>query len=95
MASGSPPAEFDISVGPDVLLTAISVTTVVPEKWMESLQVPMPAEERLDYGIQMTALIWEPLENVRYVVSGDVDFDSFGMAPWDAGGMHGDKLPAS
>ena len=24
------------------------------------------------------------------VVSGDVDFDSFGMAPWDAGGMHGD-----
>ena len=31
MASGSPLAEVDISVGPDVLLTAISVTTVVPE----------------------------------------------------------------
>ena len=28
---------------------------------------------------------------MRYVVSGDVDFDSFGMAPWDAGGMHGDS----
>ena len=91
MAGGSPPAEVDISVGPDMLLTAISVTTVVPEKWMESLQEPMPAEERLEYGIQATALIWEPLEQVRYVVSGDVDFDSFGMAPWDAGGMHGDS----
>ena len=29
MAGGSPPAEFDISVGPDVLLTAKSMTTVV------------------------------------------------------------------
>ena len=27
---------------------------------------------------------------MRYVVSDDVDFDSFGMAPWDAGGIHGD-----
>ena len=25
------------------------------------------------------------------VVSGDVDLDSFGMAPWDAGGMHDDR----
>ena len=25
------------------------------------------------------------------MVSGDVDFDSLGMAPWDAGGMHGDS----
>ena len=62
MAGGSPPAEVDISVGPDVLLTGISVMTVVPEKWVESLQEPMPAEERLEYGIQATALIWEPLE---------------------------------
>ena len=29
MAGGSPPAEVDISVGPDVLLTAISVTMLV------------------------------------------------------------------
>ena len=35
MAGGSPPAEVDISVGPDVLPTAISMTTVVLEKWME------------------------------------------------------------
>ena len=51
----------------------------------------MPAEERLEYAIQVTALIWEPLEQMCYVVSGDVDFDSFAMAPWDAGGMHGDS----
>ena len=51
----------------------------------------MPAEERLENAIQATALIWEPLEQVHYVVSSDVDFDSFGMVPWDASGMHGDS----
>ena len=51
----------------------------------------MPAENRLEYAIQATASVWEPLEQVHYVVSGDVDFVSFGMAPWDAGGMHGDS----
>ena len=60
------------------------------EPLVDSLQEPMPAEERLKYSIQATALIWESLEQVRYVVSGDVDFDYFGMAPWDAGGMHDD-----
>ena len=49
----------------------------------------MPAEERLEYAIQATAVIWEPLEQMHYVVSDDVNPDSFGMAPWDAGGMHG------
>ena len=29
-----------------------------------------------------------PFEWVHNVVSGDVDFDYFGMAPWDVGGMH-------
>ena len=48
----------------------------------------MPAEERLEYAIQATAIIWEQLEQMRYVVSDDVESDSFGMAPWDAGGMH-------
>ena len=43
-----------------------------------------------EYAIQATASVWEPLEQVHYVVSGDVNFDSFGMAPWDTGGMHGD-----
>ena len=36
----------------------------------------MPAEERLEYAIQATAVKWEPLEQMRYVVSDDVDSDS-------------------
>ena len=35
VAGGSPTADNDISMGPDVLQTAVSVTTVVSEKWME------------------------------------------------------------
>ena len=34
VAGGSPPANMDICVVPDVLQTAISVTTIVSEKWM-------------------------------------------------------------
>ena len=65
--------------------------SVLGEPLVDSLQEPMPAAEWLEYAIQATALIWEPLEQVRYVVSGDVDFDSFGMASWDAGGIQGDN----
>ena len=65
--------------------------SVLGEPLVDSLQEPMPAEERLEYAIQATALIWEPLEQMRYVVSDGVDFDSFGMVRWDAGGMHGDS----
>ena len=64
--------------------------SVLGEPLVDSLQEPMPAVERLEYAIQATDLIWEPLEQVRHVVSDDVDFDYFGMAPWDAGGIHGD-----
>ena len=35
VAGGSPPADIDISMGPDVLPTAVSVTTEVSEQWME------------------------------------------------------------
>ena len=55
--------------------------SVLGEPLVDNLQEPMPAEA--------TVLIWEPLAQMRYVVTDDVDFDSFGMAPWDAGGMHG------
>ena len=65
--------------------------SVVGEPHVDSLQEPMSAEERLEYAIQATASKWEPLEQVRYVVSGDVDFDSFGLAPWDSGGLHDDS----
>ena len=64
---------------------------ILPSALVDSLQEPMPVEKRLEYAIQATASVWEPLEQVHYVVSGDVNFDSFGMAPWDAGGMHGDS----
>ena len=63
--------------------------SVLGEPLVNSLQESMPAEERLEYAIQATAVIWQPLEQMRYVVSDDVDSDSFGMVPWDAGGMHG------
>ena len=65
--------------------------SVLGEPLVDSLQEPMPAEERLEYAIQATAVIWEPLEQMRYIISDDVDFDYFGMAPWDAGGMHSDS----
>ena len=51
----------------------------------------MSAEERLEYAIQATSSIWEPLEQVHYVASDNVKFDSFGMEPWDAGGMCSDS----
>ena len=35
VAGGSPPADIDITGCPDVQQTAVSVTTVVSEKWME------------------------------------------------------------
>ena len=35
VTGGSPPADIDINGGPDVLQTAVSVTAVVSEKWME------------------------------------------------------------
>ena len=55
--------------------------SVLGEPMVNSLQEPMPAEKRLEYAIQATAVIWQPVEQMRYVVSDDVD--SFGMAPWD------------
>ena len=68
---------------------ALIQLSVLGEPLVNSLQELMPAEERLEYVIQATAVIWQPLEQMRYVVSDDVDSDYFGMAPWDAGGMHG------
>ena len=66
--------------------------SVLGEPLVDSLQESMPAEKRLEYAIQATAVIWEPLEQMRYVVSDEVTFDFFGMAPWDAGGMYGNNF---
>ena len=51
----------------------------------------MPGTKSFEYAIQATASDWMSFEQVHNVVSGDVDFDSFGMAPRDAGGTHGDR----
>ena len=50
-----------------------------------SLQERMPVMEPLEHVILATASVWEPLEHLHCVVSDHVDFDSFWMAPWDAG----------
>ena len=53
---------------------------------------PMSGEKNLEYAIRTTASVWRPFEQVYRVESGDVDFDSFGMTPWDAGGMNSRTL---
>ena len=47
VAGGIPPAESDISVNPDMLLTATSVTTEVSEEWMET-DTPDTVESRME-----------------------------------------------
>ena len=64
--------------------------SVLGKPLVDSLQEPMPVLNQLEYVIQATASVWEPLEHVHCVVSSYVNFDSFWMAPWDAGGMYGD-----
>ena len=64
--------------------------SVLGKPLVDSLQEPMPVVKWLEYAIQAKASVWEPLEQVHYVVSGYVNSDSFGMSPWDAGGTYGD-----
>ena len=65
--------------------------SVLGEPLVGFLQEPMPGEKSLEYAIQATASVWMLFEQVHDVESGDVDFDSFGMASWNAGGMHDDR----
>ena len=65
--------------------------SVLGEPLVYCLQEPMPGKKSLVYAIQATVSAWMPFQQVHNVVSGDVDFDSFGRAPWDAGGMHDDR----
>ena len=78
-------ADFDRRTSP---VRELIWPSVLGEPLVYCLQEPMPGKKSLEYAIQATASVWKPFERVRSVVSGDVDFDSFGMAPWDAGGMH-------
>ena len=66
--------------------------SVLGKPLVDSLQEPMPVMKWLEQAILATASVWEPLEHLHCVVSDDVDFDSFWMAPWDAGGMLGDSF---
>ena len=65
--------------------------SVLGKPLVDSLQEPMPVMKRLEQAILATASVWEPLEHLHCAVSDDVDFDSFWMAPWDAGGTLGDS----
>ena len=55
--------------------------SVLGEPLVVNLQESTPVEKWFEYVIQVKTSVWEPLEQVHCVVSGDVDFDSFGMAP--------------
>ena len=56
---------------------------VLREPLVDCLQEPMPGEKSWEYVIQATASVWMPFEQVQSVESGNVDFDSFRMAPWE------------
>ena len=60
--------------------------SVLGEPLVACLQEPIPVEKQLEYAIQATASVWEPFDQVHCVVSGDVDSDYFGTAPWDPAG---------
>ena len=61
--------------------------SVLGEPLADCLHGPMSGEKNLEYAIRTTPSVWMPFEQVCRVESGDVDFDSFGMAAWDACGM--------
>ena len=65
--------------------------SVLGQSSVGCLQEPINGVESLEYAIQATTSVSMPFEQAYNVVSGDVDLDSFGMAPRDAGGMHGDR----
>ena len=65
--------------------------SVLGEPLADCLQEPISGEN-LEYAIQATASVWMPFEQVYSVESSDVDFDSFGMVPWDASGLNSRTL---
>ena len=48
--------------------------------------------ESMKYVPQMMASVWMPFKQTCDEESGDADFDSFKMSPWDAGGTQRDEL---
>ena len=56
VAGGIPPAEIDISVNPDMLPKATSVTTEVSEEWME-IDTPDPVESGMEITVEALRLL--------------------------------------
>ena len=76
MAGGSPPAEVDISVGPEVLPTAVSVMTKVSEKWMV-----IDSPDAVESGMEMAG--GSPPAEVDISVGLDVLLTKLAAAPPD------------
>ena len=55
-------------------------------------QDPINGVKSLKYTTQTTASVWMPFKQTHKGESGDADVDSFEMAPWDAGGIQGDRF---
>ena len=81
VAGGSPPADIDISGGPDVLQPAISVMTVVSEKWMERFVINLDvlcsdgfaSGDVLQTAVSVTTVVsekWMEIDTPDAVVSG-------------------------
>ena len=88
-ASGVTPVDSSEKGAP---VSELILPSVLGEPLADCLQEPMSGEKYLEYAIQTTAAVWMPFEQVYGVESGDVDFDSFGMAPWDASRMYSRTL---
>ena len=68
---------------------------LVTKPWMVGRQETINGingMESMKYVPQMTASVWMPFKQTCDEESGDADFDTFKMAPWDAGGTQSDKL---
>ena len=63
--------------------------SILKKTLIDSLQRQIPIMKPLKHTILATASVWEPLEHLHWAVSDHMDFDSFWMAPWDAGGTLG------
>ena len=69
-------------------VSELILSSVLGEPLADCLHEPMSDEKNMDYAIWTTDSVWMLREQVYRVESGDVDFDSFEMAPWDASGMY-------
>ena len=65
---------------------------LVTKSLMVGRQEPMNGVESLQYVTETMASVWMPFKQTSNEESADTDFDSFKTAPWDAGGIQGDRF---